>query len=248
MIRLLIVGILLGLYLVVVGPPLILHALLTGSVDRLYRGGVGGVAFVVRLAGVRIEVEGLENIPPGVCIFAANHTSAAVAPAVISAIPRRISVMVKKELFRIPILGRAMRLVQWVPVDRSDREAAIGSVEEAIRKLRAGASFLVYPEGTRSPDGRLRPFKKGTCVMAIRAGVPVVPVSVAGAEKIIRKGELAARPGVVRVRFHPPIDAAQYTLERKEELVERVHAAVASGLPEELRPLGPGVLPAAEGS
>lgn len=248
MIRLLIVGVLLGLYLVVVGPPLILHALLTGSVDRLYRAGVGGVTFVMRLAGVRIEVKGLENIPPGVCIFAANHTSAADAPAVISAIPRRISVIVKKELFRIPILGRAMRLAQWVPVDRSDREAAIGSVEEAIRQLRAGASFLVYPEGTRSLDGRLRPFKKGTFVMAIRAGVSVVPVSVAGAEKIIRKGELAARPGVVRVRFHPPIDAAQYTLERKEELLERVHAAVASGLPEELRPLRPAVLPAAEGS
>ncbi len=239
MIRLLIVSIFLGLYLVLVGPLLILHALLTGSADRLYRASVGGVMFLMRLAGVQIEVEGLENIPPGVCIFVANHTSAVDAPAVIGAIPRRISVMVKKELFRVPILGRAMRLAQWIAVDRSDREAAMESVEEAIQQIRAGASFLIYPEGTRSPDGRLRAFKKGPFVMAIRAGVPMVPISVVGAEKIIRKGELAARPGVVRVRFHPPIHASQYTLERKEELLERVHAAVASGLPDELRPVGP---------
>lgn len=238
MIRLLIVSIFLGLYLVLVGPLLILHALLTGSVDRLYRASVGGVMFVMRLAGVQIEVEGLENIPPGVCIFVANHTSAVDAPAVIGAIPRRISVMVKKELFRVPILGRAMRLAQWIAVDRSDREAALESVEEAIQQIRAGASFLIYPEGTRSPDGQLRAFKKGPFVMAIRAGVPMVPISVVGAEKIIRKGELAARPGVVRVRFHPPINTSQYTLERKEELLERVHAAVASGLPDELRPVG----------
>jgi 1-acyl-sn-glycerol-3-phosphate acyltransferase len=123
-----------------------------------------------------------------------------------------------------------------VPVDRGDRDAAAASVDRAVQSLKSGLSFLVYPEGTRSPDGRLLPFKKGTFVMAIEAGVPVVPVSVAGAHKVMRKGEWAIHPGEIVVKFQPSVDASQYTLEQRGELLERVQAAVAAGLPGDQQP------------
>lgn len=238
MIRTAIVAVFLGLYILLLGPPLILHALLTGSVDLLYRVGVGGVVFIVRAVGARIRVEGRENIPPGVCIFVANHTSNADPPAIVGAIPRRIAILAKKSLFRIPIVGQAFRLARFVPVDRSDREAAMASVAKAVEYLKEGVSFLIYPEGTRSPDGRLLPFKKGAFVMAIKAGAPIVPVAVAGAHRVMRKKELRIHPGEIVVRFQPPIDAAAYTLEQRGALAARVHAALAAGLPADQQPLG----------
>src|SRR5260370_27284516 len=105
------------------GPPFILYTVLTGHPDPLYRAGIGGVLFIVRLMGVRIRVEGLENIPAGVCLFVANHTSAADAPAVVGSIPRRISIMAKESLFRIPIVGQAFHAARFVPVNRSNRES-----------------------------------------------------------------------------------------------------------------------------
>ncbi len=236
MIRTAIVAVFLTLYTLLLGPPLILHALATGSVDLLYRVGLGGVLFIVRLVGVRVRVEGLENVPPGVCIFVANHTSNADPPAVVGAIPRRISLLAKESLFRIPIVSQAFRLARFVPVDRADREAAMASVDKAVEYLKEGVSFLIYPEGTRSPDGRLLPFKKGAFVMAIKAGVPIVPVAVAGAHRVMRKKELAIHPGEVVVRFQPPIDASAYTLEERDELAARVHAALAAGLPPDQQP------------
>jgi 1-acyl-sn-glycerol-3-phosphate acyltransferase len=227
----------LGIYALLVGPPLIIYALATGRADPLYRLGVGGVMFVVRLVGVQVRVSGLTNIPPGVCIFMANHTSNADAPAVVGAIPRRISILAKESLFKIPVVGQAFRAAQFVPVDRSDREAAIASVDRAVEFLKQGASILVYPEGTRSPDGRLGKFKKGAFVMAIKAGVPIVPVACAGAHRVIRKKEWSIQPGEITVAFLPPVDSAQYALEQREQLAARVHDAIAAALPPEQRPL-----------
>jgi 1-acyl-sn-glycerol-3-phosphate acyltransferase len=238
MIRTIIVSVLLTLYTLLLGPPLLLYSVLTSSVDSLYWAGLGGVLFIVRLVGVRIRVEGRENIPPGVCIFVANHTSAADPPAVVGAIPRRIAIMAKDSLFRIPIVAQAFRLAHFVPVDRSHRESALASVEKAIEYLKQGNSFLIYPEGTRSPDGRLLPFKKGPFVMAIKAGAPIVPVACAGAQHVMRKGELRIHPGEIFVRFGPPIDASAYALDQRDELAVRVHAAIAAGLPPEQQPLG----------
>lgn len=236
MIRMAIVSVFLTLYILVLGPPVVLHGILTGSADLVYRMGLGGVLFIIRLVGVRIRVEGQENIPAGVCIFVANHTSAADPPAIVGTIPRRIAILAKESLFRIPIVSRAFRLARFVPVDRSDREAAIASIEKTIEYLREGVSFLVYPEGTRSPDGRLLPFKKGSFVMAIRAAVPIVPVACAGAHRVMRKGELRIHPGEIVVRFQPPIDGSAYTLEQRDELAARVHAALAAGLPPDQQP------------
>jgi 1-acyl-sn-glycerol-3-phosphate acyltransferase len=236
MIRTIAAGIFLVLYLLTAGTAFILHCLLTRSPERLYRIGVAGARAALRIAGVRIAASGQENIPAGVCIFVANHTSNVDPPAVVAAIPRRVALLSKKEVFHIPIFATAMRLASFIAVDRASRESAIASVEEALRSLRAGVSYLVFPEGTRSADGRLRPFKKGSFVMALRAGVPVVPVSVVGAHRVLPKGAFAIRPGTVRAHFHPPVDTAAYSPESRDALMARVQAAVASALPAEQQP------------
>lgn len=218
-------------------PWLILWSLATRSVDFMYGVAMKFVRAAVRIAGVRVRVEGAANIPPGVCIFAANHVSNVDPLAFVPAIPRRVAILVKKELFRIPVLGTAMRMAEFVPVDRENREAAAGAVDTALRYLRAGLSFAVYPEGTRSQDGRLLPFKKGAFLIAIRAGVPVVPVSIVGAQDLLRKGEWAVRPGEVIVRFGQAVDVSAYNVEQRADLMTRVEELVAAGLPEDQKPL-----------
>ncbi|MBZ5529297.1 MAG: 1-acyl-sn-glycerol-3-phosphate acyltransferase [Acidobacteriia bacterium] len=237
MIRTFILTLFLTVYILLVGPPLLVYTLLAGDSALLYRMALGGVLFGVRLAGARIRVEGLENIPPGPCLFAANHTSSADAPAVVGAIPRQVAILLKESLFRWPIIGQAFRLAKFVPVRRTDRESAMASIERGAQGLRSGTSFLIYPEGTRSPDGRLQAFKKGAVVLAIKAGVPIVPVACAGAHKVMAKRSMVIRPGEIVVRFCPPIETTGYTVDQRDELNAVLRAALAAGLPPEQRPL-----------
>jgi 1-acyl-sn-glycerol-3-phosphate acyltransferase len=220
----------LTLYVIFVGLPLILYSLLTGTSDVLYRWGRWGIAASMRVAGVRVRTEGVENIPSGVCVFAANHVSNLDPPAALIGVPRRISFLAKKEVFNVPVVRTALRLGKIVPVDREHAEAAITSVDRALEVLRQGISFFVFPEGTRSKDGNLKPFKKGTFVIAIRAGVPVVPVSILGSRERMPKGTLATAPGEILLRFGAPIDSTQYGVDERSDLLERVRAAVAAGL------------------
>src|SRR5580704_649367 len=182
MIRTILAVVYLALGICLVMPWLILWSLATGAEDFMYSVTMKVVRSGVRIMGIRVRVEGAENIPPGVCIFAANHVSNMDPLAFVPAIPRRVGLLVKSELFRVPILAKAMRMANFVPVDRDNREAAAGSVETAVKFLKEGLSFAVYPEGTRSRDGHMLPFKKGTFLMAVRAKVPVVPVSIVGAQ------------------------------------------------------------------
>ncbi|MGC2256567.1 MAG: lysophospholipid acyltransferase family protein, partial [Candidatus Acidiferrales bacterium] len=220
----------LALYIIVVGLPVIAYSLLRGTSDFLYRAGKWGIGASMRLAGVRVRTEGTENIPAGVCVFAANHVSNLDPPAALLGVPRRISFLAKKEVFNVPVVRTALRLGKIVPVDREHTEAAIASIDQAVAILREGISFFVFPEGTRSRDGSLKAFKKGTFVMAIRAGVPVVPVSILGSRERMPKGKLSTVPGEILLRFGAPIDSTQYAVDEREELLERVRAAVASGL------------------
>jgi len=238
MLRTLFIGVFLSLYILLVGPPLLVYTLITRNPDPIYWAGVKGVMFFVRAVGVRVHVRGLERIPPEVCLFVANHTSSADAPAVVGAIPRRIAILLKQSLFKWPIVGQAFLAAQFIPVNRSARESAISSVEKATEALKAGQSILIYPEGTRSPDGRLQEFKKGAVMMAIKAGVPIVPMVCSGAQHIMEKGSLVIHPGDILVEFLEPIDASKYSLEERDALNEHVHDVMAGGLPPDQRPLG----------
>lgn len=238
MLRAAFISVFVTLYVLLLGPPLLLYSLITKDVDPLYWAGVKGVMFFVNCVGVRVHVRGTERIPQGACIFAANHTSSADAPAVVGAIPRRIAILLKRSLFEWPIAGQAFHLAHFIPVDRFDRESAIESLEQATQALRDGQSFLIYPEGTRSPDGRLQELKKGTAVMAIRSSVPVVPVACSGAHRVMEKRKLKINPGDILVEFLDPIDPTRYSLEQKDELLREIHDRLAAGLPPDQRPLG----------
>jgi 1-acyl-sn-glycerol-3-phosphate acyltransferase len=227
-----------ALYTLLLGPSLVLYSFITKHVDPLYWAGVKGVMFFVSCVGVRVRVKGAERIPQGTCIFAANHTSSADAPAVVGAIPRRIAILLKRSLFEWPIVGQAFQLAHFIPVDRFQRESAIESLEKATDTIRGGQSFLIYPEGTRSPDGRLQEFKKGTAVMAIKSGVPVVPIACSGAHRVMEKRKLKITPGVILVEFLGPIDPTKYSLEQRDELLREIHDRLATALPPDQRPLG----------
>lgn len=151
------------------------------------------------LAGVRLDVRRLAPVPDGPAIFASNHESALDILAVVTALPRTIRFVAKRELFRLPVFGWHLRLGGHVMVDRADHVQAVASLAAAARKVRAGTSLVVFPEGTRSRDGRVHPFKKGPFVIAVQAGAPVIPVAVSGAGAINPKGRIEVHPGTLHV-------------------------------------------------
>jgi len=226
----------LALTVLFVLPWLILWVVITGSPDSMYWLAMRIVRFAMRRLGVRVRVEGLENVPPQPCVFVANHTSTIDPMALLPVIPKRVGIVVKQELFRVPIFATGMRAAQFVSVNRGEKESTTAVVPLAEQYLRSGLSYMFFSEGTRSLDGRLRPFRRGAFTLAINAGVPVVPVSIVGAHKLMRKGSLIVHPGDVTIRFGPPVDAAAYTMDQRGALVARVEALVAAGLPSDQQP------------
>jgi len=216
------------------GPWLLLSAFITNDVRLLYHVATFLGITGVRLAGIRIREVGRENIKPGQnYIFMSNHVSNLDPPIEIPRIQTRCSVLVKKELFRIPILGTGMRMAQLVPVDRHNREAAIESVRHGVAVLRQGLHMFIYPEGTRSADGKLLPFKKGPFHLAIESGVPVLPMTILGTYEAWPKHRFALKAGVVTVVYHPAIDPKDHA--DRDGLMTAVRESIASALPEDRR-------------
>jgi 1-acyl-sn-glycerol-3-phosphate acyltransferase len=188
----------------------------------------------IRLAGVRTKMVGYETLDLSRnYIFMSNHVSNLDPPVLIPRLPFRQTVMVKKELFKVPILGPAMRLADFVPIDRSNREAAVAGVRDAEATVRKGLHMAVFPEGTRSRDGVLLPFKKGPFYLAMETGTPIVPITILGSEKLLPKGKTLARAGEVALVFHPVVDPKDHP--DRDELMKTVRDAVASALPVERR-------------
>ncbi|HYV74977.1 MAG TPA: lysophospholipid acyltransferase family protein [Candidatus Binatia bacterium] len=223
-----------ALALLLLGPPLLVYSLLTSSVEVMYRIGTYVGISGVKLIGVKVDIRGLERLEAGRnYIFMSNHVSNLDPPVLIPSIPGRCSVLVKKEVFRIPILGLAMRMADLVPVDRRHRESAIESVRAAVEVMRHHIHMVIFVEGTRSWDGRLLPFKKGPFHLAMEVGAPVVPVTILGTYECWPKGKFVVRPGTATVVFHPPIDPAGFS--DREELMATVRETIAGALPQERR-------------
>lgn len=210
-------------------------AILSGNVEPLYWTGcfITRVGFFV--AGIRLRVAGRENVPAGTaCIFMANHVSNLDPPALLPRIPGRTSVFIKSSLMKLPILGICFRLGEFIPVSRNgSTSSAQDSVAAAHRVLEKGLHITTFVEGTRSPDGRMLPFKKGPFYLAMQTGVPCIPVSIHGTEGLMAKGSQRILPGVAHIVFHPPIFPSDFAT--REELSAAVRAAIASGLPEWMR-------------
>jgi len=205
---------------------------ISGDISLLYSMFMWGAWNGVRLTGVRVATVGLDQLDAaGTYIFMSNHVSNLDPPILIPLIPRRTSVMVKKELFTYPILGRAMRMGSLVPVDRGNRDAGIEAVKAAKQVIGQGLNMTIYVEGKRSFDGKLLPFKKGPLYLAMECGVPVVPVTIAGTHYAMPKKRFAIKPGTVKVIFHEPIEPKDFG--SRECLMEKVRAAIDSGLPKQ---------------
>jgi 1-acyl-sn-glycerol-3-phosphate acyltransferase len=212
------------------------YTLLVGDISLLYRVAMWITNAGVRAAGIGIEISGLENIPAGrSCIFMSNHVSNLDPPVVLPLLPGRSSVLLKQELMSIPILGKAMRLAKFVPVARGNRrDAAQASVEAAADALRSGLHILVYPEGTRSPDGRLSTFKKGPFFLAQETQAPIIPIALSGTQTMMHKGSNAIVPGLARIQVLAAIEPSAYAT--REELMTSVRSAMADALPPEMKP------------
>jgi len=225
--------ILLALYIAIVGPPALAVAFLTGRAGHIFALGRFGASAVRRMLGIRLEVSGLEHVvadrPTLYCI---NHRSNVDVVAFEALFPRcpRLRGLYKAEVGRVPVLGRAMRLVGFVPVDRANRASAIASVDAAAERLMAGDSFLIAPEGTRGRSGELLPFKKGGFFLAIKAQAPIVPVALHGTAEAMPRGRFWVRPGVVRVEVGEPIPTAGLTIHDRDRLMETVRARLQTML------------------
>jgi len=206
--------------------------LLTGKINFLYRMGMWGAWTGIRLAGIQVQTVGLDKLDfSRTYIFMSNHVSNIDPPILLPLIPRRTSVMAKKELFSYPLLGETMRLGSLVPVDRGNREAGIAAVRAAAEVIRRGINMTIYVEGHRSFDGKLLPFKKGPFYLAMECSVPVVPVTIAGSHDVMPKRRFAIKPGTVTVIFHDPIEPKDFG--SRECLMAKVREAINSGLPQE---------------
>lgn len=207
---------------------------LTKDIRFLYRTCMWGAWTGVRIAGVKVETVGLEKIDPSrTYIFMSNHISNLDPPITLPLIPGRTSVMVKKELFKVPMLGKVMLIGSLVPVDRANRDAGITAVRDAKAAIQQGLNMTIYVEGKRSFDGKLLPFKKGPFYLAEECQIPIVPVTITGTQEVMPKAQFSIRPGTVIVKFHEPIAPADFG--SRENLMARVRSAINSGLPVELQ-------------
>ncbi len=187
---------------------------------------------IIGYAGIKLEIEGLENLEPeGQYVFVSNHSSLFDIPALLGSLPGEVRIIYKKELENILIFGRCLRKSPFIAVERSDPRNAMDSIEKAAQSFRQGGSVIVFAEGTRSKDGNLQEFKRGAFMLASRSEMPIVPVAVCGAGSILPKGERYFRPGIVKVRVGSPI-SPDYPLSRaaEQELMRLVRDEVKKNL------------------
>lgn len=200
----------------------------------LYELGHLGVWLALRCAGIAYKVVGREHVPRDrAVVFCSNHQSNVDPPLLYRALHRRLHILFKAELRKLPVLGIAMEVGGFVPIERADREGSMASIERAARSIQAGNSFLIFPEGTRSRTDALLPFKKGGFIMAITAGAPIVPVAIMGARESMRKGSAIVRPVTVTVRLGAPIETRGLTIADRSDLIlcvrERIEELLRQG-------------------
>ena len=210
------------------GIPSILAAFIPPRGDWYLPFARGWARTVLRATGVRLSVSGRERVPPGGCVYFANHESLFDIFVLLSALPGRLRFLAKKSLFAIPVLGWSMAAAGFVPVDRDDRKHAAESLDVAARRLRAGMRIIIFPEQTRTRTGEMLPFKKGGALLAIRTGAPIAPVAIAGTFAIQQRGGFFLSPGDVAVEIGDPIDVGSRTVADRNGVVAEARERIAA--------------------
>lgn len=213
-------------------------ALLAIGVSLWKKGGNGAhlvgrlwARSILFLSRVKVSVSGLEHIDPArPYLYMANHQSMFDIFSLLAYLPVQFRWLAKRELFQIPIFGYSMARAGYISIDRSDRRSAHKSLLEAAQKIAGGVSVVIFPEGSRSTDGQVMPFKAGGFHLAMRSGRPIVPVVICGARQVMPKGRLRIRPGHICISINPPIDTAAYKGKAKKDLMESVHAIIKQDL------------------
>jgi len=215
--------------------PLLLVALPLGIREPLFEYARGVMWFSQWFLGLRLEVGGRELVDrTKACVFMANHASFIDGPLLFTVIPQRVRVMLKKSIFRLPVLGFGMKYVGFIPVDRKHAQRGKEAIENAARLMRErGYSFLIFPEGTRTLDGRMGPFRRGGFFLALASGAPIVPVAIRGTFQIMPKGSPFPKKGRIHVAFRPPISVQGAGEQELPGLMERVRSSIQAGLKEE---------------
>lgn len=218
------------LVLVVLLTPVLLVFWPLGVRDPLLRVAKWAMAVSRRILGLKIEVSGLENVDPSKSyVYMANHLSFLDGPVLFYVIPGPVRVILKKSVFRIPVVGPGMRFVGFVPVDRKRASGGKRSIDEASRMMKEkDYSFLIFPEGTRSRTGRLQPFKRGGFFLAVGAQRPIIPITIRGTFELMPKGRLFPRRGQIGIIFHPPVETSGRTVDDIPALLEEVRRAISS--------------------
>jgi 1-acyl-sn-glycerol-3-phosphate acyltransferase len=220
-----------GALLGVLGPPILLFSWLVNKHELVYPWALFGARNWLRLSGVQVEVRGLELLDPKqTYVFVSNHRSYLDTAAMFVFTGRRIGLLAKKELLKVPVLGVGMGFVNVMAIDRTNRESAIRTTEAAAKRIQSGVSFAVFVEGTRAKPGELLPFKKGAFYMARQAGVPVVPVAIKNSDVLMGKGTGEARSGTIEMVFLPPVDTVGMTT---DEDMNRLIASVRDSIAKE---------------
>jgi 1-acyl-sn-glycerol-3-phosphate acyltransferase len=224
-----------SIYVMLAGPIALAVGIGLKNKPALYIPGHIGVWLALGLSGIRYRVRGREHIPKNrAVVFCSNHESNVDPPVLFQALHKQLHVLFKAELKKLPVLGAVMVAGGFVPVERDRREASMASIDRAAESIRAGNSFLIFPEGTRSKTSELLPFKKGGFIMAIKAKAPIVPVAVSGGRDAMRKGSWFVRPVMVDVRIGEPVETSGYSLDDRDELIEVVRERIEQ-LREDLR-------------
>jgi 1-acyl-sn-glycerol-3-phosphate acyltransferase len=216
----------------VLGGPALLLGLCERSGRAAHRIAQHWARVILRSCGVRVVVEGLENLPPGPALYAANHGSALDIPILFGYLPVSFRIIYKKSLNRIPFLGWYLFLGGHVSIDRSNPFRARRSLARAAARIRGGTPVAVFPEGTRSASAEIGHFKRGSLVLAMQAGVPVVPLSLVGVKSVVPHGILTLRTGTVRLRIHPPVATADRDAAAADVFAEEVRQIVRQGCAE----------------
>ena len=185
----------------------------------------------LRITGTRVQIQGLEHIEPEKSyILVSNHQSTFDIFALLGYLPIQFRWTAKAELFHTPFMGWAMSRIGYIPIERSSPKKAYRSMLRAAEVVRKGTSVIIFPEGTRSPDGNLQPFKKGVFLIALKSRAPILPITIQGTSKIMRKGDWRTYPGRVRIQIDPPIETADIPAQNEEQLSQRVRSTLVKNL------------------